>query len=91
MFQGRYGAVPVTDEPQLHAVVRYLALNPVEAGLCGEPERWPWSSYVAVLGAAWPSWLAGRRLLGLLGNAGGDPRRRYVDLVTASGPRRSPA
>ena len=24
---------------------RYIALNPVRAGLCADPGEWPWSSY----------------------------------------------
>ena len=29
---------------------RYVARNPVRAGLCGEPSDWPWSSYRASAG-----------------------------------------
>jgi hypothetical protein len=28
----------------LHAL-RYIARNPVEAGLCRRPSEWPWGSY----------------------------------------------
>jgi len=43
LFQGRFGAV-VMDEPHLLAAARYIALNPVVAGLVGRAEDWPWSS-----------------------------------------------
>jgi REP-associated tyrosine transposase len=43
LFQGRFGAV-VMDEPHLLAAVRYIALNPVVAGLVSHAEDWPWSS-----------------------------------------------
>jgi putative transposase len=43
LFQGRFGAV-VMDEPHLLAAVRYVALNPVIAGLVRLAEDWPWSS-----------------------------------------------
>jgi putative transposase len=43
LFQGRFGAV-VMDEPHLLAAVRYVALNPVVAGLVRHAEDWPWSS-----------------------------------------------
>jgi hypothetical protein len=33
-------------------VLRYIALNPVEAGLVSRAEDWPWSSYGATLGLA---------------------------------------
>jgi putative transposase len=43
LFQGRFGAV-VTDEPHLLAAARYIALNPVVAGLVRHAGDWPWSS-----------------------------------------------
>jgi hypothetical protein len=35
-------------------VFRYVARNPVEAGLCADPADWPWSSYAATIGKADP-------------------------------------
>jgi putative transposase len=83
VFGGRYGAVRVNDDQQLWAAVAYVALNPIAAGLCRTPERWPWSSHGATVGAAeTPAWLDLRRLLELLGGgSGGDPRRRYARYV----------
>jgi putative transposase len=43
LFQGRFGAV-VMDEPHLLAATRYIALNPVAAGLVSRAEDWHWSS-----------------------------------------------
>jgi hypothetical protein len=43
LFQGRFGAVRIRTQAQLEAVLDYIALNPVEAGLCRTPEDWPWS------------------------------------------------
>ena len=43
LFQGRFGAV-VMDEPHLLAAARYIALNPVVAGLVSHAGDWPWSS-----------------------------------------------
>jgi putative transposase len=37
------------DEPHLLAAVRYIALNPVVAGLVSRAEDWPWSSTRAQL------------------------------------------
>jgi putative transposase len=48
LFQGRFGAV-VMDEPHLLAAARYIALNPVVAGLVCRAEEWPWSSTRAQL------------------------------------------
>ena len=38
------------DEAHLYAALRYVALNPVRAGLAGRAQDWPWSSARAQLG-----------------------------------------
>jgi REP element-mobilizing transposase RayT len=49
VFQGRYGSVVSESEEQLLVAFRYVALNPVRAGLCNRPEDWRWSSYAAAV------------------------------------------
>lgn len=46
LFQGRYRSTVIGSEEHLAEALRYVALNPVRAGLCGSPEDWPWSSYL---------------------------------------------
>ena len=48
LFQGRFGSVAM-DEPHWLAAIRYLAFNPVRAGLAARPQDWPWSSVKAHL------------------------------------------
>ena len=48
LWQGRFGAVAM-DEAHLLAAVRYVALNPVGAGLVRRARDWPWSSVGAHL------------------------------------------
>ena len=43
LWQERYFSVPM-DERHLYAAVRYIELNPVEAGLCKSALDWRWSS-----------------------------------------------
>lgn len=86
VFQGRYGAVRVTSDEQLWAVVRYIVRNPVEAGLCEHPDDWPWGSHAAVLGESAPSWLDIERLMSCFEAAGGDERLRYAELVSMARP-----
>ena len=81
VFQGRYAAVGVRSDGQLLAVARYIALNPVDAGLCDEACRWPWGSHAAVVGDMAPRWLDVAGLLGYFGADGGEPRARYLDFV----------
>ncbi len=81
VFQGRFGAIRVKSDAQLLMVVRYIARNPVEGGLCGEPDEWPWSSHVTALKQPGPAWLDTARLLDFFGTRGGESLRRYADFV----------
>lgn len=81
VFQGRYGAKRAKDETQFLQAVRYVALNPVEAGHCERPEQWPWSSHRLVLARRTPGWFDDRRLMELLSSRGGDPLERFAGLT----------
>jgi putative transposase len=50
VLQGRFGCRIVEDGEYARTVLRYLALNPVRAGVTEKPEDWPWSSYRFALG-----------------------------------------
>ena len=50
VFQSRFGSV-VMDEEHLMAAARYVALNPVRAGLAARAWDWRWSSVRAHLAA----------------------------------------
>ena len=60
VFSSRYHAVVIESEEQLWRAARYVALNPMSAGLCDRPGDWTWSSYPALIGKVRP-----RRLLTL--------------------------
>ncbi len=47
-FQGRFASFAMDDAHFLNAL-RYLAFNPVRAGLARSPQAWPWSSVRAHL------------------------------------------
>jgi REP-associated tyrosine transposase len=82
VFQGRYGAERIKTEEQLWVTARYIARNPVEAGLCAEPDEWRWSSHAAVAGTrTMPAWLDLERLLGYFATRGGVPRSQYLKFV----------
>lgn len=66
VFQGRYGAVRITDDAHLLTAVRYLDRNPVEAGVVRTSPEWPWCSSAALRGQLGPPWLAVERLRSLL-------------------------
>lgn len=45
LFQQRFGSRVIESEEYFSDALRYIALNPVRAGLCGHPSEWPWSSF----------------------------------------------
>jgi REP element-mobilizing transposase RayT len=49
LFQGRHRASICLTDAYLAAVIRYIHMNPVRAGLVLRPEDWPWSSLGAGL------------------------------------------
>ena len=85
VFQGRYGAKLITDDDYALTVVRYIAANPVQAGLCAMPEDWRWSSYAATAGLA-----SGPRFLTTTG-AELVPRPRRVSVLRRRRAPRGPA
>lgn len=50
VFQSRYKSILVEKDNYLLELCRYIALNPVRAGIVEQPEDWKWSSYRATLG-----------------------------------------
>jgi REP element-mobilizing transposase RayT len=50
LYQGRYRAIVCERDRFLFALIRYLHLNPVRAGLVQDPAEYPWSSHTAYLG-----------------------------------------
>ncbi|HEU4888556.1 MAG TPA: transposase, partial [Thermoanaerobaculia bacterium] len=58
LFQGRFKALLVEKESYFTEVIRYVALNPVRAGIVERPESYRWSSYRATAGLeSAPDWL----------------------------------
>ncbi len=52
VFADRFKSLLVGRDNYLVQVTRYLALNPVRAGLVATPEAWPWSHHRAMAGIA---------------------------------------
>jgi REP-associated tyrosine transposase len=82
LFQSRYSSEVIERESHLLETCRYIVLNPVRAGLCRRPGRWPWSNYGATAGYdSPPAFLA---VDWILAHFGTTPRRaalRYVEFV----------
>jgi putative transposase len=102
LFRAHPFARELESDADLLGACRYLAYNPVEAGLAEHPFAWPWSSSAASAGLCEsPLALDPAPLRSALGD-GADWRRRYRDFIQAaeydtprpsarSGPRSSQA
>ena len=90
LFQGRYKAILVDKQAYLLELARYLALNPVRAGLVARPDDWPWSSYGAMVGKGRaPPWLARDWLSEQFGPRPAVARRRFAAFVAEGGAQRT--
>ncbi len=85
LFRGRYKLERIKDDSQLWTAVRYVVMNPVEAKMRRQPEGYAWSSHDAITSGQAPEWLNRERLLELFSGSGGDPLRRYLDFIRATG------
>ena len=52
LVRSRYWSKRIADDEQLLAAFRYVARNPVRAGLCVRPEDWFWSAFATSCGLA---------------------------------------
>jgi putative transposase len=50
LWQERYASEAVQRDRHLLATMRYIALNPVEAGWCERPDDWVWSAHRGLMG-----------------------------------------
>ena len=81
-FRARYHSTLVERESHAMEVCRYVALNPVRAGLCVSAEAWPWSSFAATVRVApAPAWLRTEWVMGLFADDREVARRRFLAFV----------
>ncbi len=82
LFQERFKNVLVEEESYGLELSRYIALNPVRAGLVGRPEQWEWGSYAARAGfVKAPDWLTLDPLLSHFGPERASQQTEYRDFV----------
>ena len=68
LFERRYFARLIDGDAYLMAVLRYIHLNPVAAGLTPSAAEYPWSSHHAYGGGSAESWLTMDFVLALFGS-----------------------
>ena len=84
LFQGRYKAFLVQEDRYLLALIRYIHLNPVAAGLVDDVAKYPWSSDRFFRGGSGPPWLDIDVALATLASNRRLAVRRYISLVDRS-------
>ena len=85
VFQGRFHSVLLEEESHFMELVRYIALNPVRAGLVANAADWRWSSYRATAGIVTaPDWLDTSTILQRFHGTNDSERKlAYCDFVSA--------
>jgi REP element-mobilizing transposase RayT len=86
VFESRFRSELVESDSHLLQVIRYLAMNPVRAGLCSRAEDWPWSSFPGHMGiTSLRRFVQARLVLELFA---GDPEvaRRRLGVFVADSP-----
>lgn len=63
LFKGRFHDEPVLTDGHLINAVGYIAVNPVDAGLCPDPCDWPWGSHQAAAAGRPRRWMAHAHLV----------------------------
>jgi putative transposase len=90
LFRTRFMAALIDSDSYLLTACRYVALNPVRAGLCAKPSDWPWSSFRATAGIDTPpTFLDEMMIRGVLGG-GEDWRTRFRAFVESLDPVEPP-
>jgi hypothetical protein len=85
LFRNRFMAQLIDDDEYLLTACRYIAHNPVRAGLCDEPSGWRWSSYRASVGIQPAPRFLDEHLLGSVVGGGDGWRCRYREFVEVDG------
>lgn len=81
LFRNRFTAQLIDDDEYLLTACRYVAHNPVRAGLCEAPTDWRWSSYGISAGITPAPRFLDEKLLSAATGGGGEWRRRYREFV----------
>lgn len=82
VYQSRYRAIVIDADFYLLPLVRYIHVMPVTAGLCDEPEDYPWTSHHAYRTGERIPWLAKAEVLAALEHRDRNVERAYRSLMS---------
>ncbi len=77
LFERRHCAKLVTDDGYLLNLIRYIHMNPVEAGLVVDPGEYRWSSHRCYLGREATDWVTTQFILKCFSHAANEARQKY--------------
>ncbi|MFZ5877131.1 MAG: transposase [Nitrospirota bacterium] len=86
LFQNRYHSIVCEEEPYLLALVRYVHLNPVQAGIVPDVQtlaEYSWCGHGALMGRFSYPWQATAEVLERFAPTAATARRRYAAFVAA--------
>src|SRR6266511_787002 len=87
VFQGRFGATLVETDRHMFELIRYVARNPVRAGLVRAAEDWKWGGHAEVLGLATPTLVSVPLLLARFGDGPAETLASYRRFINQEGTR----
>ncbi len=80
LVQNRFKSTPVDTDGHISAVIPYIALNPVRAGITDHPGDYQWSAFGAIAGRRRaPRWLTIRWVRHWYAEDPAEGAQRYVD------------
>lgn len=83
LFERRYRACLVNGDRYLLALIRYIHMNPVRAGIVTDPASYAWSSHRAYLGLGRVNWLTTDATLAMFATELPRARRSYGEFIGA--------
>jgi REP-associated tyrosine transposase len=82
IFEGRFRSKVLEKEGHLVELCRYIALNPVKAGVVDDPAEWRWSSFRAMSGSQQaPPFLTTELVLSYFAGLEKNPRESFAEFV----------
>jgi putative transposase len=82
LFQGRFKSILIEADEYAMDLSRYIHLNPVRAGMSGDPGEYSWSSYKSYIGQSKaPAWLKTDFILGYFGKSVTESGEKYRAFV----------
>ena len=81
LWQSRYKARPVTEQPSLLRLLAYIHLNPVTAGMVEDPARYRWSGHRELVCRSPAGLLDADEVFRLFGGTRRQALKTYLELL----------